>query len=309
MKSLESASADGRVAANDDTPVFDAANRKLQTEFEVDTTIPTGKAAARAELHRLMSAAPAITCCRYNPPRGPKAWKPGKYAAANDNESNPLLEALRRDGRESDIPLILRYRLLVEVVGTSPFDDEIDMSEEGMSVQARSLQLCGKAFERSFNGMSATKLPGGDISYREQRHTVKQIVSVGQRTNAADDDGARTQAPLRLAKSEDERIARIDGRPILAALRAVLGDLVHIFEDVAIGNGTLTWIGERVGFKHKARSREGKVAVYTAIDRLRDQWRLIDRQMAAQEAACDRRVETRRAELAAVRAAFLGLAA
>jgi hypothetical protein len=110
-------------------------------------------------------------------------------------------------------------------------------------------------------------------------------------------------------KSEDERIARIDGEPILAALRAGMGDLVHFFEDVVLGQWTLTQLGESLGYKHKARSREAKILVYTAIDRLREQWRLVDRQMAAAAAECNRRVEARRAELKAERAAYLGLAA
>lgn len=296
------------IATATDQPVFDVANDNFEVSAPVE--IPAGKIAAREMLHRLMMSGPAVTVCKYRPPRGPAKWKPRTYVAANDNESSPLFEALRRDGRESDIPLILRYRLLVEVVGTSAYDDEIDMAEEGIEVQSRSLKLSGKAFKASFAKMTATNLPGGDISYREQRHTAKQIVSVGQRTMPSGEDSeSKSQVPLRFAKSEDQIIARIDGAPILRALRVGLGDLAGIFEDVAIGNATLTWIGERRGFKHKARSREGKVLVYTAIDRLRDQWRMIDRQMAATAAACERRVEARREELAAERATYLGLAA
>jgi hypothetical protein len=286
-------------------PVFDVANDNFAVS--APTVIPAGKAAAREWLNGIMASGPAITYCKYRPPRGPAKWKPRKYTAANDNESNPLFEALRRDDRQADIPLIMRYRMLVEVVGTSAFDDEIDSSDVGIGIQTRSLKLSGKAFKRSFEKMTATNLPGGEISYREQRHTAKQRVSIGQRTLGTDEDSERrTQVPLRLAKSEDERIARIDGEPILAALRVGLGDLLHTFEDVALGNCTLTYIGERIGYKHKARSREGKILVYTAIDRLRDQWRMIDRQMEAEAAACERRVAARREELAA---AYLGLAA
>ncbi|MGO4843010.1 hypothetical protein AB4144_63140, partial [Rhizobiaceae sp. 2RAB30] len=80
-------------------------------------------------------------------------------------------------------------------------------------------------------------------------------------------------------------------------------------EDAVLGRLTLTEIGASMGYKHKARSARAKVLVYTAIDRLRDQWRLIDRQMKAQEAACERRVEARRAELQADLVRYLGLAA
>ncbi|QND59846.1 hypothetical protein [Mesorhizobium huakuii] len=158
--------------------------------------------------------------------------------------------------------------------------------------------------------MTATNLPGGEISYRETRHTVKQRVSVGQRTLASNDDSdTRTQAPLRLMKSEDERIARIDGQPILAALRVGIGNALDPFEDAALDGATLTEIGDRLGFRWKARSAEAKWRVYLAIDRMRDQWRLIERQMAAEAAACRRRVETRRAELIAAQRSYLGTAA
>ncbi|MET3523741.1 hypothetical protein [Mesorhizobium abyssinicae] len=121
---------------------------------------------------------------------------------------------LRRDRRHDDIPWIIRYRLLCEVVGTSPYDDELDISEEGISVENRSLHLSGKNFDKPFQRAEkgdwrGAMLSGGEISYRETRQNVKQRVSVGQRTNVADDEnGTRTQTPLRLAKSEDERIAR-----------------------------------------------------------------------------------------------------
>lgn len=319
MENLDTAvQAGGRVAANDDAPVFDAANKILRVKFEVDTTIPSSKNAARRELESLLAAtAPTITYCRYRPPRGPNPWKPRKYTAANDNDVAPLpiVEALRRDGRHDDIAWIFRYRLLYEVVGTSLYDDEIDMSAEGISVENRSLHVSGKNFEKPFRraeqgGWKADALSGGEISYRETRQTVKQRVSVGQRTNAADDEnGNRTQTPLRLAKSEDERIARIDGQPILAALRVGLGDLLVPFEDAALDGCTLTEIGDDLGYKWKARSAKAKWLVYAGIDRLRDQWRMIDRQMAAEAEACKRRVEARRNELAAARSRYLGLAA
>lgn len=151
MENLEAASeADGRVAANDDVAVFDVANKNLQVAFEVDTAIPSAKALARRELADLMASAPAITVCRYRPPRGPNKWKPRKYAAANDNDAAPLpiIEALRRDRRHDDIPWIIRYRLLCEVVGTSPYDDELDISDEGISIENRSLHVSGKNFDR-----------------------------------------------------------------------------------------------------------------------------------------------------------------
>ena len=297
---------------DNDQPVFDTGKKDRPIEFEIGVDIPAGKVAARAELERLIAEQmPIIIYGKTRKPRGPVKWKPKKYVAANDNEpAPPIFEALRRDGRESDIPLIMRYRVLVEVVGTTAYDDKIDLNDEGMNVENRSLRMSGDRFEKDFARMTATSLPGGEISYREQRHTAKQIANSGTRTNQSDTEtGIRTQTPLRLVKSEDEAIARIDGEPILAALRAGMGDLAVFFEDAVLGRPTFTELGERLGYKWKARSREAKILLYTAIDRLRDQWRMIERQMAATEAACERRVKDRRAELAAARAAYLGLAA
>lgn len=291
--------------------VFDAANdNAMRTDFVVPISIPPSKAEEREWLAGLMEGQP-ITYGKYHPPRGPMKWKPRKYTAANDNtEPLPIIEALRRDGRESDIQWVLRYRLLAEVVGATPFDNEIGMGEEGINIEVRSLNPAGAAFEKSFGAMTSTCLPGGEISYRETRRTVKQRVSIGQRTLAGDRDGeSRTQVPLRLAKSEDERIARIDGQPILFALRVGLGEHMEPFEKAVLAGDTLTSIGDWLGFRWKARSAEARWRVYGALDRLRDQWRMIDRQMAAEAAACEHRVEARRRELAAEKAAYLGLAA
>lgn len=292
-----------------DRPVMDVANENY--DVATPTVIPVSKVAARAWLEANMTSAPAITVCQYKPPRGPQKWKPRK-AAANDNQTEvlPIIEALRRDDRCSDISWVIRYRLLCDVVGSSLFDDEIGLGERGINIESRSLNPAGAAFDKAFKGMTETSLAGGEISYREPRQTVKQRLSTGQRTVAANDNSdTRTQAPLRLAKSEDERIARIDGQPILAALRVGIGDVLPPFEDAVLDGLTLTEIGGGLGFKWKARSAEAKWRVYSGIDRMRDQWRLIDRHMAAEAAACDRRVEARRAELAAKQAAYLGLAA
>ncbi|MET3523742.1 hypothetical protein [Mesorhizobium abyssinicae] len=101
----------------------------------------------------------------------------------------------------------------------------------------------------------------------------------------------------------------IDGQPILAALRAGLGDLLIPFEDAVLDGCTLTEIGEDLRHRWKARSAKAKWVVYGGIDSLRDQWQMIDRQMAAQAAACSRRVDARRNELAPAEAQYLGLAA
>ncbi|WPZ13622.1 hypothetical protein T8J41_15930 [Nitratireductor rhodophyticola] len=300
----------------------------MRYEFEVPVTIPNDKAAARAWLNTIgVGAAVSMTaaCANAGLPidtgwRGelterplPAQYVKKRPAPANDNEPLilPIIEALRRDGREDDVPLITRYRMLVEVVGASPLDAEAGIGEvEGMNIEARTLKLSGKEFRKSFAKMTKSKLPGGEIAYKETRRTVKQRVSIGQRTIAANDNGSGgLQVPLRLARSEDERIAQIDGQPILAALRSGMGELCATFEDAALAGLTLTEIGEAMGFKWKARSREARVAVYTAIDRLREAWACFDREARREAKECERRVEAHRAQLAARRAAYLGLAA
>ncbi|MER8637662.1 hypothetical protein [Mesorhizobium sp. M1365] len=320
---------------NKERPVFDVANdNAIRTDFEVPTAIPSEKEAARRLLAGLgVGGGVSITmaCANANLPiergwrspppdsRVPNPWKPRK-PAANDNEPQdwPLLEALRRDGRDDDIPWVRRYRLLCEVVSACPFHVNVGGGdEEGVSVEARSLRLSGENFDKPFasaarKGWEGTKLAGGDISYRETRRTVKQRLSVGQRASAVSDETGedRRLTSLCLHMAEGDRLAQIDGRVILAEINEQLGwwDTASL-EDAVLGAKTLTWIGATMRFHHKAAPREGKVAVYMAIDHLKEVWRKIEKREAWKMERCEARALARGHEIVQEKASYLGLAA
>lgn len=323
----------------------DAPRRQKQKPFRLDeipVEIPADKASARALLDRLgvgASVSMSVACANANlpvdggwrgevkEPSGPKEWKPRKRNPANSNEPEnwPILETLRRDGRGDDVALVLRYWSLVEKTGAEMVGSNFrfdgvqagsagsSVYETGLSVASRSLTLHGvREVNRAHQaGWPTEQVPGGDISYRESRQSVQQLViGTGHRTVAAGEDSVdRSQASLHHGNPEDAIIESMDGKPVLAALRADLGGLGFVLEDAVCARSTLTWIGTHLGYKNKARSAKAKVLVYTAIDRLRDRWRLVDRDLVVSAAACERRLEERRAELEAERVRYLGLVA
>lgn len=323
----------------------DMPSRKRLRPFrdgDLPVEIPSEKATARLLLSRLKvggDVSVSQACANANLPlergwRGemeeppaPRTWKPRERNPANSNEPEnwPLAEALRRDGRHDDVLLVVRYRSLVTATGTEPIGSSFrfdgvragaagsSVDEMGLGVEMRSKKLDGVGdVDRAHKaGWPSNSVPGGNISYRETRKSVQQLViSTGHRTIAADEDSnSRSQASLHYGHPEDTIIERMDGRAVLAELRRALGGLAFVLEDAVLGHMTLTWIGEHLGYRNKARSAKAKVLVYTAIDRLRDRWRMIDRQMKAESAACERRVKDRREELRAERVRYLGLAA
>lgn len=316
-------------------PVFDVANdNAIRTDFAVPTSIPFQKEAARRLLaSRGIGGDVSITIAcenanlpldrgwRSSPPepRQIKPWKPRKIAT-NDNEpqSWPLLEALRRDARDEDIPWVRRYRLLCEVANACPFHLSVGGGDEkGVNVENRSLHLDGDNFDKPFESgakkdWQGTKLAGGEISYRETRRTVKQRLSVGQRASAMSDETVENHrlTPLRLHMAEDDRLAQIEGNAILTEINERLGwwDLASL-EDAVLGAMTMTWIGATMRFHNKAAPREGKVAVYTAIDNLKEIWRDIETREARKLDLCEARALARGREITQGKARYLGLAA
>jgi len=308
---------------------------------ELRAEIPADKAAARAWLDAMgigASVSLSAACAKADLPvdrgwRGeikepaePSVWKPRKRNSENSDPENwPIMESLRRDRRHDDIPLVVRYESLVDTTGAEPvgsnlhFDGVLAGSagssgdEAGLGVEMRSLGLHGvRDVDRAHKaGWPGDKVPGGNISYREARRSVQNlIIGMGHRTlTASDDTTTKSQAALPNSHPEDAIIERMDGRPVLGELRRALGGLGFVFEDAVLARWTLTSIGERLGYKHKARSAKAKVLVYTAIDKLRDRWRLVDRELAGSAAACNRRVDARRREIATNRAAYFGHAA
>lgn len=309
---------------------------------ELRAEIPADKATARAWLEAMgvgASVSLSAACAKANLPvergwRGevtypaePRLWKPRKRNPANSSEPEnwPIVEALRRDRRHDDIPLVFRYESLVDTTGAEPvgsslrFDGVLAGSvgsssdEAGLGVEMRSLDLHGvRDVNRAYKaGWPSDKVRGGEISYRETRRSVQNLViGMGHRTIAANDDAmARSQSALHHGNPEDAIIERMDGTPVIGELQRALGGLASAFEAAVLCRLTLTEIGGNRGYKHKARSAKAKILVYTAIDKLRDRWRLVDRELVASQAASEQRVGARRREIAAIRADYFGRAA
>jgi hypothetical protein len=320
----------------------DMPSRQKQKPFKGDelrAEIPSDKAAAREWLSAMgvgASVSLSAACANAGLPvdrgwRGemkeqpePKAWHPRKRAAnSNEPQNWPLLEALRRDGREYDIPAVVRYDQLFRAVTACPFGIDAGIGadgEDGFAVEYRSLRLTGKrdVDRAAAAGWPGDKVPGGEISYRERRTTTRQTIHMGRRVGRSEDGEAPISSLLDRGYREGGRHDKIDGIPVLLRLREALdvnpfGDRIFSLWDLlnlaALGSASLTDIGGALGFKHKARSREAKVRIYAAVDILRDEWRRIEDRQAEAAEACHRRVLARRRELEAERAAYLGRAA
>ena len=312
-------------------------------ECDVPVTIPGGKTEARLMLATFgvgCDCSISRACTNANLPldrgwRGelkeppaPRAWKPRhhKKPVRDDLANWPLAEALRRDGRESDLPAVVRYRDLFDAVVACPYSLDVSIGsdgETGIWHEYRSVQKGAEEVDKAVKaGWPSDKIPGGEISYRERRRVVRQSAPVGRRTGVSDEGAAPGSSLLDFGYREGDPIDRIDGKPVLARLAEALrvnpyGDraggmdltLFDLLNLAALGNSTMTDVGGLLGFKHKARSREAKVRIYTAVDILRDEWRRIEDWQAEEAEQCHHRVLARRAELAAQQAAYFRRAA
>lgn len=225
--------------------------------FIVPLDIPAEKAAARDWLATQMEGAP-ITKIPTRPESKPRPWKPKpKPQAANDNqESIPICEALVRDKRHDDADMIRRYRLLVDVAGLPEEEIKTEVGNQGIDVARRT--------DFAENGV---------MRDHGVRVSAKVAISRGVRnTITADDIPRPASVPARPTIGEDNIIAHIDTKAILGPLRAALGPLLDVFELAALSDLTMTAIGELRGFKGKQASAAGKMAVYMAVDTLREAW-------------------------------------
>jgi len=258
---------------------------------ELPVDIPASKVKAREWLAEKMKGA-TVTKIPTVPQPEPKPWKPRrKPQAANDNqESIPLCEALIRDKRHDDAAMVLRYLMLVDVAGMPQEDVKAEIGEQGVEVARRT----------DFAENGAMRDHGVRIS-------TKAAVSYGNRNAVTDDDIPRPAiAPARPTVGEDNIIAHIDAKAVLAPLRGALGPLLDVFEDALFDRRTLTQIGEARGFKGKQASAAGKALLYVAIDTLREAWNR-DKRLAEVEASrAAAAVEKARADHDAANVVFFG---
>jgi len=233
----------------------------------------------------------------------------GWDGAANDNESFPLLKALRSEKRDDAIAIVMRYRALAAVVAAQPLQGASATADDGLAVAHRSTRLAGP---EAVDAAAAAGWPGDaldddEINYKETIRVRKGAAgSTGKRARiASDDDPTPSTASLSRRFNVDLLDAQIDARPILGELRAALGPLLDYFEDAVLGGRTLAEIGARAGGGSQTSAAVGKAFVLQAIDVVRDAWRLIEIREAKRAADADRAALRRRAKLAERTRAYL----
>ncbi len=292
--------------------IFDAANDNAEFDFRLPNEIPADKKEARAFLREALAAS-SVPITVLSPSQRPvqRAWKP-LPRAANDNRepvSWPLLDKLRRDGQHDDAEMIEHYRGLVAIMQANPLQgQDTSKAADGLEVEERSTITDKDVDEAAANEWSVDKVGGGDLVQKGTRQLSKFSGSSGQAKQAGEKTVVRMRC-MGVRFNERVLIAQIDLREVLPRLRRAMGPLVAPFEDAVLGGLTLGEIGEARHFKGKQAEAAGKALVYAALDAVREEWIAIKAEQRAAEEQADRNVERRRAELAAERTRFLGLAA
>ncbi|KAB2700015.1 hypothetical protein F9K79_03645 [Ochrobactrum sp. Kaboul] len=240
----------------------------MDATFDLPREEPPAPKTAVREWLASMTKGAHVTRLPTMPQPEPRAWKlREKPKAANDNEPViPVCEALVRDKRPDDAAMVRRYIMLVDVAGLPEEDVKTEIGNQGVDIARRS------SFDDS-----------GRMRDHGLRVSAKVAISRGVRNSVtADDVPNRTQAPAVPTIGEDSLIAHMDAKAILGPLRAALGPLLDVFELSALSGLTMTQIGELRGFKSKQASAAGKMAVYLAIDTLRNAWNRDSRLAAIQ---------------------------
>lgn len=293
-------------------PIFDVANDNVTTDYNTPTTIPADKQAAREWLAvRMAETTVKATILPPKEAPKPREWKPRKKKPANDNRelvSWPLLDKLNRDGRHDDAELVEHYRGLVALMQVEPLQGQDVTRADGLGIESRSSIDDGDVDEAAAKGWGGGKVPGGNISYKEERQLV-QAPGDSRQAKPTDDKTVVEMRSMSIRFNERTLVAQIDMRGVLERLRTAMGPLVAPFEDAVLGGLNFGEIGEARHFKGKQAEAAGKALVMTALDAVREEWAAFRAEERQAEEQAERNVERRRAELAAQRAAYLRRAA
>lgn len=201
------------------------------------------------------------------------------------SEDFPLIEALRREGREELIAVVLRYRRLVALCEAEPLKGLDYSKADGGEVVTRSSNLRP---EQDIDKAAATnwvEVPDGEIKYRSEVKRARGAhASPPKRKVVAANDNMASGSVIKTeslhVKITDEILnEHIDAKPILAELRWELGPLVEPFEDAVLGGQSYTDVGKTVG-EDARPSTAGKAIVGMALGTLSVKWQEIDKREA-----------------------------
>ncbi|WP_104665047.1 hypothetical protein [Ensifer adhaerens] len=293
-------------------PIYDVANDNASLDYATPTTIPADKREAREWLAAKMAATDvAVTVLPAKEAPKPKAWKPSKRKPANDNRelvSWPLLDKLNRDGRHEDAELVEHYRGLVALMQVEPLQGQDPTRADGLGIEARSSIDDDDVDEAAAKDWPGERVPGGNISYKEERQLVK-APGVSSQARPTDETTVVVMRSMNMRFNDRTLIAQIDMRGVLERLRSAMGPLVAPFEDAVLGGMNFGQVGEARHFKGKQAEAVGKALVMTALDAVREEWAAFRAEQRQAEELAERNVERRRTELIARRIAYLRRAA
>lgn len=294
-----------------DRPIFDVSNDNIPYDF-VPSGIPADKAAARRQLAVAMSnAAVSITVCPPKEAPKPKQWQPSKRKPANSNrelKSWPLIEKLRRDGRDDLAYFVEVYYGLVALMEANPLQGQDPTRSDGLFYEERSTINSDDVDDAADKDWPSDEVPGGDLERKGIRERVR-APGTASRARLADEKTVTIMRDMSVRFDERALIAQIDNRDTLPRLRRAMGPLVAPFESAVLGGATFGSIGEARHFNGKQAEAAGKVLVMTALEVASNEWLLICRERLKAEDQAERNVERYRAELASRRVAFLNRAA
>lgn len=199
---------------------------------------------------------------------------------ANDNQSWPLAEQLRREGNEVLLFVAERYRRTYDaahteapLIGTIP--DEVWSPEQHHAINSKTGKLKLNGQKRS---KTAAGMPSDDGTYK--------IVPIDDEVREEIESGVST-FKIKPAKAITKKwagdgilIAAIDAKKTIWRLQSALGPLADVFEDAVLHGETLSTIGERKGVTPQKSGAAGRVLVMMGLEVVQREFHQIDREAA-----------------------------
>ncbi|WP_284777084.1 hypothetical protein [Agrobacterium sp. lyk4-40-TYG-31] len=201
------------------------------------------------------------------------------------SEDFPLIEALRREGREELIAVVLRYRRLVALCEAEPLKGLDYSKADGGEVVRETKKMTPEADIDRAAASDWKDVPDGEIKVSTKVKKSKGSHAIpSRRTVVASNDNTAAGSVIKTeslhVKITDEILnEHIDAKPILVELRSSLGPLVEPFEAAVLGGQTYTEIGKKSGERTQP-SVAGRAVVGTAIAFISVKWQEIDRREA-----------------------------
>lgn len=216
------------------------------------------------------------------------------------SEDFPLLEALRRDGKQEQVEVVKRYRRLVALCEAEPLKGLDYSKADGGELVRESKRLTPEADIDAAAASDWKDIPDGEIKQSAKIKKSKGAYSippkrvvVSDRPDASEAYVIKTES-LHVKITDETLNEHIDAKPILAELRRALGPLLDPFEDAVLGGQNFTKIGRAEGADYKP-DIVGRTLVMRAIHAVDGAWQDIDARERRLAKEAERRFKTRHA--------------